>query len=234
MKSIIQFLLSALTIAAILIVLMISLKIKPALFIYQNYNIHQIASDLTSSFLRVTAIAVIAWILAALTGKLLHSYKLLKISLLPAINFIRHISPFAWLPFALIWFGLGEAPAAFIMFIALFFPAVILTSEIYSQLPIQYRDEADICGATEWQKFTLIEIPLLKSQLINLFRILWGLGWTTVIAVEMLGVDNGLGYRLLDLRYLLKYHDMVVYLIIMGSTGIAIDAILGGLVIGDW
>ena len=170
--------------------------------------------------------AIVAWISAIIIGKLLYSFSWLKIITLPSLNFIRHISPYAWLPVAIIWFGLGETPAAAIMFTALFFPAVIMTTEQYEQVQIEYREEANICGATGWQVFSLVEIPLLKTEFINLFRILWGLGWTTVIAVEMLGVKQGLGFRLLDFRYLLQYENMVVYLLLMGTTGIVVDHLL--------
>ena len=182
--------------------------------------------DFVYSFLRVTIMAIFAWFTAIIIGKLLYSFSWLKIIALPSLNFIRHISPYAWLPVAIIWFGLGETPAAAIMFTALFFPAVIMTTELYEQVQTEYREEAQICGATGWQVFSLVEIPLLKVELINLFRILWGLGWTTVIAVEMLGVNNGLGFRLLDFRYLLQYENMVLYLIVMGTAGIVIDHLL--------
>ncbi len=69
-------------------------------------------------------------------------------------------------------------------------------------------------------------MPLIVGSLFNLFRIIWGLGWATIIAVEMLGVNSGLGFRLLDFRYLLKYPDMLFYVIIMGTIGIFIDYLL--------
>jgi len=185
-----------------------------------------LVADLLYSFFRVTLSALAATIAAIFGGKMISSYPVLHQLLIPVINFIRHISPFAWLPFALIWFGLGEAPAFFILFIALFFPAMIMSIELYDQIPLEFLEEASICGADSNQIFFLIEIPLLKIQYLNLYRILWGVGFTTVIAVEMLGVDQGMGFRLLDFRYLLKYEQMIIYLVIMGLTGIAVDHFL--------
>jgi len=226
MKCIIKSSLSALFLLLILSCLIISLKITPADLQKTRIDLNSVFTDFIFSFLRVTIIALVAWVAAIFLGKLLHSILWLKILFLPAINFIRHISPFAWLPFALIWFGLGETPAAFIMFTALFFPALILTAEIFDHILPEYSEEAYICGASAWQRFVFVELPLLKIEFINLFRILWGLGWTTVIAVEMLGVNQGLGYRLLDFRYLIQYDNMIVYLIIMGTTGIILDHLL--------
>ena len=226
MKYIIRFCLSLFFLLLIVAGLLFSLEISLEDIFQLKINWNEMSSDFLYSFLRVTLTAIVAWISAIIIGKLLYSLSWLKVITLPSLNFIRHISPYAWLPVAIIWFGLGETPAAAIMFTALFFPAVIMTTEQYEQVQIEYREEANICGATGWQVFSLVEIPLLKTEFINLFRILWGLGWTTVIAVEMLGVKQGLGFRLLDFRYLLQYENMVVYLLLMGTTGIVVDHLL--------
>ena len=226
MKYIIRFSLSLLFLLLIVAGLLFSLEISVHDIFQLKINWQEMSSDFVYSFLRVTLTAIFAWIVAIIIGKLLYSFSWLKIIALPALNFIRHISPYAWLPVAIIWFGLGETPAAAIMFTALFFPAVIMTTELYEQVQTEYREEAEMCGATGWQVFSLVEIPLLRVEFINLFRILWGLGWTTVIAVEMLGVKQGLGFRLLDFRYLLQYENMVFYLLLMGAAGIIIDHLL--------
>jgi NitT/TauT family transport system permease protein len=208
------------------LLLIFSLDLNISQVLNSRIDLRLLITDLWFSVLRVTLSALTALFLAIFSGRIIAHFISLRLLLVPVVNFIRHISPFAWLPFALIWFGLGEAPACFIMFIALFFPALIMTIELYDQIPAEFIEEASICGASAGQVFFLIEIPLLKIRFINMFRILWGLGFTTVIAVEMLGVDRGMGFRLLDLRYLLKYEDMIIYLITMGITGIAVDYLL--------
>ena len=112
------------------------------------------------------------------------------------------------------------------MFITLFFPTLIASISTFSDIPSEYLDEAQVSGANQFQIFFRIELPLIIGSLFNLFRIIWGLGWATIIAVEMLGVNSGLGFRLLDFRYLLKYPDMLFYVIIMGTIGIFIDYLL--------
>ena len=193
-------------------------------------SISLLLHDLVISFLRVTIITTFAWITGIVVGYLLHYSSALNDLLLPLINFMRHISPFAWLPFAIIWFGLGELPLTFIMFITLFFPTLIAASASFSNLPREYLDEGHVLGATQFQIFRYIELPLTFTSLLNLFRIIWGLGWTVIIAAEMLGVNSGMGFRLLDFRYLLKYPEMLIYFIVMGFTGIIIDSILKKLI----
>lgn len=208
------------------IVLAFSLGISYTELLDSRISISLLLSDLVISFLRVTIIAVIAWLVGIMGGYLLHYSASLSNLFLPIINFIRHISPFAWLPFAIIWFGLGEGPVTFIMFITLFFPTLIAASGHFSSLPHEYLDEGHVLGASQLQIFLHIELPLTLPSLLNLFRIIWGLGWTVIIAAEMLGVSSGMGFRLLDFRYLLKYPEMLIYFIIMGFTGIIIDSIL--------
>ena len=208
------------------IVLAFSLGISQRDLLQSRISISLLFLDLATSFLRVTIVAIIAWLIGILGGYLLHYSASLNDLFLPIINFIRHISPFAWLPFAIIWFGLGEGPVMFIMFITLFFPTLIASSGHFSSLPHEYIDEGHVLGASQLQMFLHIELPLTLPALLNLFRIIWGLGWTVIIAAEMLGVSSGMGFRLLDFRYLLKYPEMLIYFIIMGFTGILVDSIL--------
>ncbi len=208
------------------ILLGLSLGIQASNLWKINLQIKTLFNDILFSFLRVSITAVIAWISGICLGYLLCHHRVLNKIFLPSINFVRHISPFAWLPFAILWFGLGEAPVAFIMFIALFFPTLIAASDNFANIHYEYIDEAKVSGASQFQLWKYIELPLTFINHLNLLRIIWGLGWSVIIAAEMLGVNKGLGFRLLDFRYLLKYKEMVIYLVVMGFMGIVIDYIL--------
>ena len=209
-----------------LFLLALSLEISLSEFLTINIPIQTIIIDLLFSFLRVSITTFVAWIAGIICGYIFHYNKLFSRFFLPLINFIRHISPFAWLPFAIIWFGLGEGSVAFIMFITLFFPTLIAASELFASIPHEYLDEANVSGATQFQIIRFVQIPLNLVGFINLLRIIWGLGWSVIIAAEMLGVNSGLGFRLLDFRYLLQYPQMLLYFIIMGCFGILFDALL--------
>ena len=207
----------------LLFFLLVSLNIPLSDFLKFDFSLLNLLVDILVSFTRVLITAVLALIAGITIGYLFFHYKIPNRLFMPSINFIRHISPFAWLPFAIVWFGLGELPIAFIMFITLFFPSLIAAADIFSNIPQEYFDEAAVSGANGFQIFSAIEMPLTIPNFINLFRIIWGLGWSTIIAAEMLGVSSGLGFRLLDFRYLLKYKNMLHYLIVMGVLGIIID-----------
>ncbi len=210
----------------LLILLAFSLQISFRELLDFNFSLSIAISDLFISFCRVSLITIVSWIAGILAGYLLFHNSYLNRLLLPTVNFMRHISPFAWLPFAIIWFGLGEVPVAFIMFITLFFPCLIAVMDALSNIQQDHIDEAKVSGANQLQLFLNVELPLTFLSLINIFRLIWGLGWATIIAAEMLGVKSGLGFRLLDFRYLLQYPKMLYYLIIMGVSGVFIDFLL--------
>jgi len=189
-------------------------------------EVNVILTDLVHSLLRVLISTLTAWICSIGTGVLLHKVRCLYRLLLPVINFFRQISPFVWLPFAIMLVGLGELPLGVVMFAAMFFPGVIMVFEVIDAFPRDVYEEAMTSGANTVQLLLEIELPILWKQLVNVFRLLWSVGWSTVIAAEMLGVSKGLGFRLLDFRYLLDYKMMLVYILIIGVIGIASDRLI--------
>lgn len=209
----------------LLFLLAISLDITLKDFRNFDFSPKILIEDIFVSYLRVFVMTFCAWISGIICGLLFHQNRILHKLFMPSINFVRHISPFAWLPFAIVWFGLGEMPVAFIMFITLFFPTLISAIDQFQNIPPDFIDEAKVSGANMLQMCLYVKLPLTFSGLINLLRIIWGLGWATIIAAEMLGVQSGLGFRLLDFRYLLQYSKMLYYLIVMGILGIITDLI---------
>ncbi|MCD4828991.1 MAG: ABC transporter permease subunit [Candidatus Cloacimonetes bacterium] len=182
--------------------------------------------DFFATLARVTLVALGAWLAAMAFARLLSLAPVAWSLTQPLVQFARHVSPFAWFPFAIIWFGLGEAPAVFVLFVALFFPALVAARTTLEGLPVVYIEEARVSGATEWQIALRVELPLLAGPLLGLLRVLWGLGWTAGIAVEMLGVRNGMGFRLLDFRYLQQHDNMIATLLVMGFAGLLVDLLL--------
>jgi NitT/TauT family transport system permease protein len=183
----------------------------------------RLLGDLGLSLLRTTAACAVAWTLGVGLGYLLWAHRRLEDWLLPTVNFVRAISPFAWLPFAVVWFGLGEAPVAFVLLVALLPPCVVAARDAFGQVDRDYVDEAHVLGASGPRLFTGVMLPLALPALLTLLRVAWALGWGTVVAAEMLGVDSGLGFRLLEFRFLVQYPAMLVYLVVMGLVGIGVD-----------
>jgi len=209
------------------LILPLSLKISSTKLFSSLSKLNFLGRDIAASLSRIALSVGLAWLLSIIVGYFLHKSRRMYQLLNPSLNFLRNISPFAWLPFAIIWFGLGESPIFFVMFITIFFPAIISALSIYESIPRELLDEAAVNGTHGFNLFWHIEMPLALPKLVYSFRILWGLGWGTIVAAEMLGVTSGLGFRLLDYRYLLKYENMVIYLLVMGVMGVLLDWFFG-------
>ncbi len=189
-------------------------------------TISQVVNDVYITCTRVFLWTSIAWFLGVLLGYPCAKSKSFYRLVLPLVNLFRHISPFCWLPLVIIICGLGELSVGLILFLAMFFNALILSVEILHNIPHQYLEQAALDGAKSHEIFRSIELPLTAGEFINLYRVLWSVGWVTVIAAEMLGVSSGMGYRLLDYRYLLLYKEMLFYILMIGIIGVGTDYIL--------
>lgn len=186
----------------------------------------QLLSDLYVTCARVFVWTSISWLVGLVVGYGSYKSRLIYKILLPLINLFRHISPFCWLPLIIIISGIGEISVGLVLLLAMLFTAIIMTTEIMRNIPTQYLEQAALDGAREWDILVHIELPLAMGEFVNLYRILWSVGWVTVIAAEMLGVQSGMGYRLLDYRYLLMYKEMMLYILIIGFVGICTDYLL--------
>ncbi len=205
----------------------VSLDIKPENWLNLNISFNQLLKDLSSSLIRVIVATLLSWFMSIVTGAIFHYnpklFKLIK----PLLNFLRNISPFAWLPIAIILFGIGEIPLFIILILTLFIPSLLSIMKTFETIPKSIIEAAQLDGATDSGIFKRVIIPMLSSNFIHVLRITFGLAWSTIIAVEMLGVQSGLGYRILDFRYLFQTAEMLIYLIIIGLIGLILDYCLG-------
>ncbi len=182
--------------------------------------------DIAITSLRVLSWTLLSWLVGMLFGFAANRCRMLRILLLPVLNFMRHISPFCWLPLIILVAGIGELSVGITLFLALVFNAILMSMELMNSLPKAVVEQAGLDGATAWQRFVHIELPLCYGAVIDLFRVLWGVGWSVVVAAEMLGVSSGMGYRLLDFRYLMRYREMIVYIFVIGVIGVGTDILL--------
>ena len=182
--------------------------------------------DLLISLARVLLATTLSFGAGSVLAYLCHKRRRLHRALLVPVNFMRHISPICWLPLIIMLAGIGELSVLLVLTLAMLFNAIIIAIGILQALPRDLMDTAALDGAHGLGLLLHIEIPLTASELIDLYRVLWSVGWTALIAAEMLGVQSGLGYRLMDFRYLLMYKEMLAYIGIIGSIGIATDHLL--------
>jgi NitT/TauT family transport system permease protein len=142
----------------------------------------------------------------------------------PVIQMIRPISPIAWIPLAIIWFGVGDGAAVYLIFLAAFFPIVVAAMNGVRNLPPMFRQGGRNFGLNTAQLLAKVVFPASLPQILIGLRIALGIAWLVVVAAEMIAVDSGLGYLVIDARNSGKRYDLVVAAMLMiGLIGLALD-----------
>lgn len=144
----------------------------------------------------------------------------------PIVELIRPIPPLAWIPFAIIWFGLTPQAAGFIVFVGAVFPILINTYVGFKGVPRVYVESAMVLGCTKSRDLIrYVAFPSALPSIAAGIRIAMGIAWMCIVAAEMFGAStrSGLGYRMWD-SYSLHRMDMVLlYMIVLGLLGLLID-----------
>lgn len=143
----------------------------------------------------------------------------------PIVEIIRPIPPLAWIPFAIIWFGLTDQAAGFIIFVGAVFPILINTYVGFRSLPRVYVESAKVLGATKDRDLIrYIAFPFALPSIAGGIRIAMGIAWMCLVAAEEFGVStSGLGYKIWSYYYLHEMDYVLLYMIILGLLGLLID-----------
>lgn len=142
----------------------------------------------------------------------------------PVIQMLRPISPIAWIPLSIVWFGVGDAAAIYLIFLGAFFPIVVASMNGVRNVPSMFRRAGRNFGLVPMQLLAKVVFPAALPQIIVGLRIALGIAWLVVVAAEMIAVDSGLGYLVIDARNSGKRYDLVVAAMLMiGIIGLALD-----------
>ena len=146
----------------------------------------------------------------------------------PLIELIRPIPPLAWIPIAILWFGIGIKSAAFIIFLGVFFPVLLNTiSGVLSINPV-FIDVARTLNAREKDIFFKIFLPGAVPSIFVGMRIGIGIGWMTLVAAEFTGVKKGygLGYMIMTARDIQRPDEILAGMLVIGLIGLLINGLL--------
>jgi NitT/TauT family transport system permease protein len=160
------------------------------------------------------------------------------ITLNPLFQMLRPISPIAWIPIAILWFGVGDMSPIFLIFISSVFPMVVQTVAGVHTIEKRYLRAAANFGVSRATLFRQVVIPAVLPQIIVGMRIGLGVAWLVVVAAEMIALRSGLGYLIIDSRNAGNRYDLVVAgMIIIGLIGLLLDRLmrlLEGLKVVRW
>ena len=145
----------------------------------------------------------------------------------PLIQILRPISPIAWIPLAILWFGVSDAAPVFLIFLASVFPITVSATAAVQNLQPVYVRAARNFELGGLQLFRRVILPATLPQILTGIRIALGIAWLVVVAAEMIAVNSGLGYLIIDARNAGKRYDLVVAgMVVIGLIGLVLDLLL--------
>jgi NitT/TauT family transport system permease protein len=157
-------------------------------------------------------------------GMVLGWYPLAGTTANPVVQMLRPISPLAWIPLAIVWFGVGDFAAIFLIFVGSFFPVVVSTASGVRNIPEMFLRAGSNFGLSPVGLLRRVVFPAALPQIIVGLRISLGIAWLVVVAAEMIAVDSGLGYLIIDSRNAGKRYDLVLAgMLLIGLIGLSLD-----------
>ncbi|MDB5386629.1 MAG: ABC-type nitrate/sulfonate/bicarbonate transport system, permease component [Planctomycetaceae bacterium] len=180
-----------------------------------------------ASLFRVTWGFTLAVLVGVPFGLLLGWSRYAQEAFNPLIQAFRPISPIAWIPLAILWFGISDAAPIFLIFLASVFPILVSSAAAVKSVPTVYLRVAQNFGLTRSQLVWRVILPATLPQILTGLRITLGVAWLVVVAAEMIAVNSGLGYLIIDARNAGKRYDLVVAgMVVIGLIGWLLDLLM--------
>lgn len=186
----------------------------------------ELFGDVWSSFQRVLVGCFIGTILALPLGLLMGASRILYDYFNPLIQVLRPIPPIAYIPLSILWFGLGNPPAIFLIALGAFFPVLMNTIVGVRAVDSIYVRAAKNLGASPFVMFTRVILPAATPYILSGIRIGIGTGFICMIVAEMIAVNSGLGYRILEAREYFWSDKIIAGMFSIGLLGLAIDIVV--------
>lgn len=186
----------------------------------------RLLADLSASLYRVGIGVVLGSVTAVPLGLWLGHHPWARAALMPAVNFFRGLSPLAWIPFAILWFGIGDAPVVFLIFMPTFFTLTLATAAAVAGIPAIYFRVAGDYGINRLQLLWLVTFPAALPHIITALRLTAGVAWMVVVAAEMVSGRDGLGFAVWDARNGQRADLLVCNMIVIGLIGVLVDRAL--------
>jgi NitT/TauT family transport system permease protein len=177
-----------------------------------------------ASLFRVTWGFLLAVVLAIPLGLAIGWNRRAEMALNPLLQILRPISPLAWIPIAILWFGVGDLAAIFLIFMGCFFPLMLTAINAVQNIPAVYVNAGRNFGLSSAGLVYRVLYPAVIPSLIVGLRITLGIAWLVVVAAEMIAVSSGLGFLIVDARNAGNRYDLVVAgMLIIGVIGLLLD-----------
>lgn len=185
-----------------------------------------IVKSIFASVFRVFAGLFLGFLAALLIGFMISSTGKFKQIIMPVVSFMAPIAPIAWIPLALVLFGIGNSAAIFIVFMGVFFMLTIATVDSLERVPRKFIDKALTKGASKKQLWLKVKIPYIIPQVFVILRLNFIAAWMAVLAAEMTGLNDGLGNIFMTGRNLYNNNLIMLGMFLIAVIGFLFDMLL--------
>ena len=182
--------------------------------------------DIRNSMIRFAIGYFISVVLGITLGLILGWFRNIWGFINPIVQLLRPISPMAWLPFIVLWFGIGDLPAVAIIFIAAFFPILLSTVAAVGNVDQTYLKVAKNFGIKQPQVLTKIILPAAFPSIATGLHLALGTAWVFLVAGEMVGAQSGLGFLIIDARNNLRADMLMAAMVVIGVLGLLLDSLI--------
>lgn len=181
---------------------------------------------IASTTMRVLVGLLIASVLAITLGVLIRYFLIIDKLVLPTVTLLSPVSPIAWLPVAIFIFGIGNAPAIFMVVIALFFHMVLATISQIDGVNKNLINVARTMGASKWQTYRKVIVPAILPGLLIVLRMNLFAAWMVVLVAETTGVGYGMGQVIMLARNTFNPSLVFFCIALIGLLGFLFDLAL--------
>ncbi len=180
-----------------------------------------------ASLFRVSIGFTLAVLVGVPLGLILGWFRPAFLALNPIIQMLRPISPIAWIPLAILWFHVDDRAPIFLIFLSSVFPITVSALAAVQNIQPVYVRAARNFGLSGIDLFRRVVFPACLPQILTGLRIALGIAWLVVVAAEMIAVNSGLGYLIIDARNAGKRYDLVVAgMLLIGLIGLCLDLLI--------
>lgn len=177
-----------------------------------------------ASLMRVAAGFIMAVLIGVPMGLWMGRVDGVYRTLNPLFQILRPISPIAWIPLTILWFGVGNTSPVFLIFLASVFPLIVQTSAGVHTIEQRYLRAAENFGVSRAVLLRQVIFPAVLPEILVGMRVGLGVAWLVVVAAEMIAPVSGLGYLIIDSRNAGSRYDLVIgVMIIIGVIGLLLD-----------
>lgn len=185
-----------------------------------------ILADVYASVRRIV-VGVAVGVLAAIpAGFLLGWYRTLRAMFDPLVNFLRALPPIALIPLVIVYFGIGEFARTSVLVYASFFAAIIVIYEGIVAIEEKYVRAAKTLGASEWEIFSRVALPLSVPTILVALRVALGVSWATLVAAELIAAQQGLGAVIQDAGNFFQIPVVYGGIILIGIAALIMDRLV--------